>query len=104
MADDTRDIKAETVDAALGEMKLEEGDNSREDTMVQDAKDDEESTSGDVKRSRSGTPAEKSASGSSPKHSSVSQTPKSDYDEGEEGLGGDITVTVEPGKKVAKPS
>lgn len=100
MADDSRDIKSEAVDTALGEMKLEEGGESDEAhmTTASDGKSEDAPTPGDIKRSRSGTPAQKSASRSPPKNSSASQTPKSDSDEDEEVIGGDITLTVEPGK------
>ncbi|KAE9378964.1 hypothetical protein N431DRAFT_326970 [Stipitochalara longipes BDJ] len=99
MADDTRDTRAEVVDAALGEMKLEEGrsPSEAEDTIALNGTYDAP-TPQDVKRSRSSTPmARKSTSQSPIKKQSASQTPKSEDDE-EEIIGGDITVTLEPGK------
>lgn len=95
MADDARDSKPEPVDEALGEMKLEESPPST--TLLTP-----NGTTGDahsVKRSPSTTPgALKSGSQSPVKKQSASQTPKSEYDEHEEVIGGDITVTVEPGQ------
>jgi len=98
MADDTRDTREEVVDAALGEMKLEEGLSPSEvdDTIALNGKYDS-STPQDFKQSRSSTPmARKSTSQSPIKKQSASQTPKSEDEE--EIIGGDITVTVEPGK------
>ena len=101
MADDTRDAKPEAVDAALGDMKLEEDDASEAiyDTItVEDTSRDTQALS-DLKRSRSSTPAiSKSASQSPAKLQSSSPSPKSEVDEDEETIGGDITLTVEPGK------
>jgi len=99
MADDTRDTREDVVDAALGEMKLEEGvsPSEAEDTIAPNGRIDAP-TPQDFKRSRSSTPmARKSASQSPIKEQSASQTPKSEDDE-EEIIGGDIIVTVEPGK------
>lgn len=100
MADDARDIKSEAVDTALGEMKIEEerGSDGPHETTASNGKYEDAPTPGDIKRSRSGTPAQKSTPRSPPKNSSASQTPKSDYEEDEEVIGGDITLTVEPGK------
>jgi hypothetical protein len=100
MAEDSRDIKADTVDAALGEMKLEEsGDyDSANEAAAPNGKYEDAATPGDTKRSRSGTPAHKSASGSPMKDSRGSQTPRSDSDEEEKAIDGEITLTVEPGK------
>ena len=102
MADDTRDLKPAAVDAALGEMKLQ-GDGSPdegEDTIMVNGKHEESSTPSYLKRSRSPTPAMKQSVSQSPvKEGSASQTPRSqDEEEEEEIIGGDITVTVEPGK------
>jgi hypothetical protein len=99
MADDTRDIKPEGVDAALGEMKLEEGvsPDDGQDTIAVNGAYEEAPTPGGYKRSPSTTLGpDKSATQSPIKKQSASQTPKSEYDE--EVIGGDITVTVEPGK------
>jgi hypothetical protein len=99
MADDTRDVKPEAVDAALGEMKLEEGVSTTEaeDTTSVNGAYEQAPTPGNMKRSPSTTPGPlKSASQSPVKKHSASQTPKSEYDE--EIVGGDITFTVEPGK------
>lgn len=99
MADDTRDTKSEVVDAALSEMKLEEGmsPSDAEDTIALNGTYDAPTPEA-TKRSRSSTPTDrKSASRSPVKKQSPSQRPKSE-DDGEEIIGGDITVTVEPGK------
>lgn len=92
MADDTRDIKPEEVDEALGDMKIEEG---------QDHQNHRGFANGTLKHvdSRSSTPAITKSSSQSPvKRQSTSTTPKSEIDEDEEVIGGDIVVTVEPGK------
>ncbi len=102
MADDTRDLKPEVVDAALEEMKLEEQDaldEGRDTVMVNGNHNGEAPTPEDFKRSRSSTPAVKNSASQSPLPTeSASQTPKSPVDEQEETISGDITVTVEPGK------
>jgi histone-lysine N-methyltransferase SETD2 len=80
-------------------MKLEEGDwpSDAEDTVALNGTYDAPTPEA-IKRSRSPTPmARNSASQSPAKKQSASQTPKSEED-GEEIIGGDITVTVEPGK------
>lgn len=101
MADDTRDMSPEDVDDALGDMKLEESapaDGALNTISVADPYTDAP-TPGSMKRSQSPTPQPtKSESRSSFKSQSASQTPKSEDDEGEGVIGGDITVTVEPGK------
>jgi histone-lysine N-methyltransferase SETD2 len=92
MADDTRDVKPEGVDAALGDMKLEEGESPDANGGYEQAP-----TPGCYKRSPSTTPGPvKSTSQSPVKKQSASQTPKSEYDE--EQIDSDITVTAEPGK------
>jgi histone-lysine N-methyltransferase SETD2 len=101
MADDTRDIKPEAVNTALEDMKLEEGALPKAeeglDTIAVSGEYEQAPTPDDYKRSQSTTPGPvKSASQSPIKKQSPSQTPKSEYDE--EIIGGDITVTVEPGK------
>jgi len=99
MADDTRDTKSEVVDAALSEMKLEEGVSPSDagDTIALNGTYDAPTPEA-IKRSRSSTPmARQSVSQSPIKKQSGSQTPKSE-DDGEEIIGGDITVTIEPGK------
>lgn len=100
MADDARDVKSEAVDTALEGMKLEdEGiSNGAQDSFHGAKSEDAASTPRDFKKSRSGTPTQKSTSKSSANSHSASQTPKSEYDEDEEDIGGDISVTVEPGK------
>jgi histone-lysine N-methyltransferase SETD2 len=105
MADDTRDTKPESVDAALGEMKLEETVHpvSGESTIAVNGKYEDTPSPTDMKNSRSATPVARKSSSQSPlKGQSASQTPKSEYDEDEdedgETIGGDITLTVEPGK------
>jgi histone-lysine N-methyltransferase SETD2 len=99
MADDTRDTRSEVVDAALSEVKLEDGGSPSEpeDTIALHGTYDAP-TPEDIERSRSSTPmARKSSSQSPVKKQSASQTPKSEDGE-EEIIGGDIMVTVEPGK------
>ncbi|KAL5326633.1 hypothetical protein ACEPPN_004320 [Leptodophora sp. 'Broadleaf-Isolate-01'] len=104
MADDTRDPKPAAVDAALEDMKLQEGGSPDEegDTIMVNGKHEESSTPSYLKRSRSSTPAIKQSTSQSPfQRGSASQTPRSqdeEEDEGEETIGGGITVTVEPGK------
>ncbi|ESZ98069.1 hypothetical protein SBOR_1600 [Sclerotinia borealis F-4128] len=96
MADDTREIKSEAVDAALGEMKLVEG------IEVQDFANGTNgyiSTPPEIKRSRSNTPGLVTHRSQTPTgKQSTSQTFKSEDEEDEETIGGDISVTVEPGK------
>lgn len=99
MADDTRDIKSEAVDKALGGMKLEEVASPDEtlETIEVNSEYEQAPTPSGFKRSPSTTPGPvKSTSQSPTKKQSASQTPKSEYDE--EVISGDITVTVEPGK------
>lgn len=100
MADDTRDIKPEEVDAALEDMKLEEKNlpNETGDTIIVNGGSKPATTYGQTKRSRSSTPAAIKSRTQSPRGQSTSATPKSEVDEDEEIIGGDITVTVEPGK------
>lgn len=96
MADDTRDTKPEVVNAALGEMKLEEGFPAEDTKVVNGAYDVPTPNFG--KRSRTSTPMGIHSSSRSPvKKESASQTPKSEDDD-EDTIGGDISVTVEPGK------
>lgn len=98
MADDARDVKSEAVDTALEGMKIEDGrDSNGVQDSSHDVKSEDVATPRDFKKSRSGTPAEKSTSKSPAGDHSASQSPKSEYDE-EEDIGGDITLTVEPGK------
>jgi hypothetical protein len=98
MADDTRDDKPEAVDAALGDMKLEEEAFSNGSlSNSYDGAYDHPSTQNGYKRSPSTASGPLKSDTQSPyKKNSASQTPKSEYDE--EVIGGDITVTVEPGK------
>jgi hypothetical protein len=99
MADDTRDVKPEAVNTALGDMKLEEGAPPDEalETISVNGEYEQAPTPGGYKRSPSTTPGPVKSTSQSPiKKQSASQTPKSEYDE--ETIGGDITVTVEPGK------
>lgn len=103
MADDTRDMAPEAVDEALSDMKLEERGSSVDplDTIAVEGTYSQAPTPGSMKRSRSSTPLlplrKKSESQSPIDPQSASQTPKSEYD-AEEIIGGDITVTLEPGK------
>jgi hypothetical protein len=100
MADDTRDFKPEAVDAALGDMKLEEGGSRYGELDVSNGNYEDFPTPGGVKMSRSTTPAiQHSASQSPSKKQSASQTPKSEDGDGLEVVGGDITITSEPGKR-----
>lgn len=96
MADDTREILPEAVDAALGEMKLEEG---IEVQGFANGTNGYISTPTEIKTSHSNTPVFiKSRSQTPSRKQSTSQTPKSEIGEDEEIIGGDITLTVEPGK------
>ncbi|KAK2630074.1 hypothetical protein QTJ16_000894 [Diplocarpon rosae] len=101
MVDDTRDTKPGAVDAALGEMKIEEGDAQAEgqDTIMVNGSTEEETKPSYLIRSPSSTSTVKMPASQSPypKEESTSLTPKS-QNEVEEVIGGDITVTVEPGK------
>jgi hypothetical protein len=100
MADDTRDTKAERFDEALGDMKIEEGTSPLKgfDTIAVRGAHSHPHTPGSTK-SRSPTPAQRKSESHSPiEGQSASQTPKSEQDGDEETIGGDITVTVEPGK------
>ncbi|KAI9645961.1 histone methyltransferase set2 [Ciborinia camelliae] len=96
MADDTREVQPEAVDAALGEMKLEEG------IEVQDFTNGTNgyiSTPTEIKASHSNTPGSvNSRSQTPPRKQSTSRTPKSGDEEDAETIGGDITVTLEPSK------
>ncbi|KAF7879363.1 hypothetical protein EAF04_000559 [Stromatinia cepivora] len=96
MADGTREIQPEAVDAALGEMKLEEGIEVQE---FANGTNGEISTPTGIKRSPSNTPGLVNSPSQTPsRKQSTSQTPKSGDEEDEEIIGGDITLTVEPGK------
>lgn len=100
MADDTRDITPVAVDEALSDMKLEERGSSMDglNTIAVGGTYSQAPTPSSMKRSRSPTPTRMKTDSQSPmKMRSASQTPKSEYD-GEEIIGGDITVTLEPGK------
>ncbi|CAL3964542.1 unnamed protein product [Diplocarpon coronariae] len=102
MMGDTRDTKSGAVDAALGEMKIEEGDAQAEgqDTIMVNGYTEEETKSSYLTRSSSPTSPVKISPSQSPpyqKEESASHTPKS-QNEVEEIIGGDITVTVELGK------
>jgi len=94
MADDTREMKPEDVDEALGDMKLEEGASGANAAFARtpsfSAPNGSSSTTPVPSKSRSRSPI---------KSQSASQTPKSEYEvEEEEVLGGEIAVSVEPGK------
>jgi hypothetical protein len=100
MADDTRDMTPEAVDEALSDMKLEERDSDDLQNTISVADPYADApTPSSLKRSQSPTPQPtKSESRPLVKLQSASQTPKSEYDEGEDVVGGQITVTVELGK------
>lgn len=100
MADDTRDTKPGEVDAALGDMKLEEGKlrNGTGDSIIVNGRSKNASTYERIKKSRSSTPATMESRSQSPKRQSRSATPKPELEEDEECIAGGITVTVEPGK------
>lgn len=96
MADDTRDRKSGVVDTALRDMKLEE-EYGGQDTSLNGAYD--APTPEGMLRSRSSTPAMRKFTSQSPFKRSATQTPKSESESvAGEVIGGDITVTVEPGK------
>jgi len=98
MADESQNVKPEEVDTALGDMKLEEGNsqNGAGDTIAVNGKSKHASTYGRRKTSQSSTPAATESRSQSPTRQSTSATPKSEAEEAV--IGGDITVTVEPGK------
>ncbi|KAL2074301.1 hypothetical protein VTL71DRAFT_8079 [Oculimacula yallundae] len=101
MADDTRDLNPGAVDAALEEMKLQEGGSpgGDDDTIMVNGNHGGSSTPRNLQRSRSLSPAMKQSASQSPvQNGSARQTPRSQDEEEEEIIGGDITVTVEPGK------
>lgn len=81
-------------------MKLEEEATPDEmDTTRDNGSHGQAPTPSGLKRSPSTTPALPQSTSQSPiKDQSASQTPKSEYDGEEEIIGGDITVSVEPGK------
>jgi hypothetical protein len=96
MADEIKVEKPEAVNAALGEMKLEEEDEAHNHV---NGTNGDMSTPRESKRSQSNSPGlVKSGSQTPITKNSASQTPKSEDDEEEELIGGDITVTAEPGK------
>lgn len=101
MADDTRDTTPKAVDEALGGMKLEEQALSDEaaDSIAVSVTYEQAPAADSIKKSRSPTPTQVKSESQSPiQKQSASPTPKSE-DEGEaEVIGGDITVTLEPGK------
>jgi len=99
MADDTRDTKPEAVDEALGGMKLEEGASPASGVNGFKGTYSRIPTPSSIKTSFPLNPSlQKSESQSPIKSQSASQTPKSEYGSEQELVGGDITVTVEPGK------
>jgi [histone H3]-lysine36 N-trimethyltransferase len=96
MADDSRDVKPEAVDTALSDMKLEEGASPMENGFANGAYE-KAPTPGYSKKSRSSTPAMANSTSQSPvKKQSASQSPVSR--DGEEVIGGGITLVVENGK------
>jgi hypothetical protein len=91
MSDDARDVAPEAVDAALSDMKLEDKDGVQDDAQVDsNAKPTiapvqiEISPESSMEHSNSASPAV--------------QTPKSESNDHQEILGGDIALKVEPGK------
>lgn len=99
MVDDTRELQPEVVDAALGEMKLEQGIEVQDFANVTNGTNGYISTPTEIKKSHSNTPGFVNSCSQTPsRRQSTSQTPKSGDEEDEEIIGGDITVTVEPGK------
>ncbi|CAG8981770.1 hypothetical protein HYALB_00004712 [Hymenoscyphus albidus] len=96
MADDTREVKPEVVvDAALGSMKL--GGSSDEETIALNGTYGGAKTHS-LKKSRSSTTASKESAIQSPNIQTPQDSSNSEQDEQEEVIGGDIVVTVEPGK------
>lgn len=99
MADDARDMKPETVDAALGDMKLHElavATGAGQHTQMVNG----QSNAGHPTRSRPSTPAAQTPPSESPRPKDDAGPVLKSEDEvvGEEIVGGDVTVTVEPGK------
>lgn len=102
MADDTRDSNPRAVNAAISKMKIEE-DHAQDgfDTVMTNGNHMGGSTPGYKKSSRSSSPAIKhtaSRSRTPSQPNSATQTPKSEDGEEQEIIGGDITITQEPGK------
>jgi hypothetical protein len=105
MEEDHEDIKGEPVDAALGDMKLEEGGGSSvEGTTIVSGTYDERNTPVELRKSRSSTPATKHSASQSPVKMECEKvsTALSD-DEMEEVDGDENTVSVEP-EKISKTS
>ncbi|KAL3424754.1 SET domain-containing protein [Phlyctema vagabunda] len=98
MADDTRDEDQGTVNATLSEMRLEEGNAASVDIVK--GEPDDASPSEYIKEANAvDKRTTKSESRSPATTQSRNMTPKSEDDEvHEEVIGGDITLTVEPGK------
>jgi histone-lysine N-methyltransferase SETD2 len=90
MADDTSNIKPEAVDAALGDMKLEE-DSSSSDTLEVNGSREAKSPSAEPKVSPSPSLKESTA------QSLEELTPTSE-DEDKELIAGEISLKDEPGK------
>ncbi|KAB8295803.1 hypothetical protein EYC80_008626 [Monilinia laxa] len=96
MADDTQEVQPEAVKAALGEMKLEQGMGAQD---FSNGTNGYISTFAEIRGSHSNTPGPVTSRSQTPsRNQSTSQTPTSEDEEDEETIGGDITVTVEPGK------
>lgn len=99
MADDTREKSPKEVDEVLGGMNLEENYSAGESLgsitvgapLYTDAP-----TPSSIKRSQSPTPVPMKSAPQSPVE--MKHSPKSEYDEDEDVIGGDILVTAEPGK------
>lgn len=92
MSDDTQEIKPEAVDAALSDMKLEESEDDIADGINVNGTNAHTITPDDAKDSRS------SSLGQSASGTPTMQTPKSEMNEHEEILGGEIALKVEAGK------
>jgi hypothetical protein len=91
MADDAREIKEEVADMTLEDASIKEDDNSGNAVVANGSL-----ANG---RSRSATPFDSKSRSRSPlKHEHTSASPKTEQDEHEEVVGGDITVTVDSGK------
>ena len=92
MSDDTREIKPEAVDTALSDMKLDESEDCISDGIHVNGKAEHITTPTETKMSRS------SSLGQSGSGTPTMQTPKSEVNEQEGVLGGEIALKVDPGK------
>ena len=100
MAENGQGTSPPAVDTALGDMKIEETGSPLAqvpDTLLTNGSIESHEHTSDIKNSPSTSP-KNSASQSPVKMESATQTPKTEVDEQEATVEGDITVKLEPGK------